>query len=98
MNFAPLNDALMVGFGEAVTLTSAGTAYPITAAYQAPWQGVTLGHVPIEIEEPELLCRSADLPAGLKRGDTVTRSGVTYSIVDIQPDDAGMTTLKLRDY
>lgn len=82
----------------------------LTAAYRGPWSGITVAGVMVEREGHELLFPTADMldtdgvtvlytgwntPAAAN-GDQITRAGVLYDIVDIQPDDGDMTSVKIQ--
>lgn len=45
---------------------------------------------------PQLLVRTADLPAGAGDGDLVTISAVAYTVRFLEPDGTGMTLIKLE--
>jgi hypothetical protein len=82
----------------------------LTACYRGPWTGVTEAGVMVEREAHELLFPTDDeldtdgvtvvypgvSPLGIKTGDQITRAGVLFDIVDIAPDDGGMTSVKIQ--
>jgi hypothetical protein len=46
-----------------------------------------------------LAVKTSDIAGiGIERRNTVTRAGLIYTIVDITPDEGGMTTLIMRRY
>jgi len=53
------------------------------------------GGVQFSIQQAMLVCRTVDL-SGVAEGSLVTISGTDYAVVDIQPDNEGMTMLVLE--
>lgn len=86
-------------FGEAITYTRGATSVPVRkAVFDANYQGVdpNTGAV-ITSTNPMLGVRLADLPGGEAReGDTVTRNGVTYRVIEQQKDSEGHARLILH--
>jgi len=72
---------------------------PIDGILNDPYLAVlTGGDVATSDSQPTFLLRSADLPAqarGGDGGDTLVVNTVTYRVVELQPDGAGMTLLTL---
>lgn len=52
---------------------------------------------------PRILCRSSDLPAGARKGDTivvvhpVTGQATSFKAVEMMPDGTGMTSVRLQE-
>lgn len=88
-------------FGAAAVYTPAATGLasdPIAGAFNDPHLAAQFGNVEISASTPIFTCRAVDLPAaaaGGDAGDTLAVGAVTYRVVDLQPDGAGMTTLTL---
>jgi hypothetical protein len=97
--FAALREGILARFGEAVIAAPQGIAAPLEGAWRAPWQGAEIGGVPTDRPQPQLLVRAEDWQAlGLGSGATVRRAGTDYTVVDSQPDQAGLLALTLRRY
>ena len=47
----------------------------------------------IEGTNPQIICKSADLPVNLAHGATVVTGGKTYSVASIQPDETQTVTV-----
>lgn len=96
---APLNDALINTFGESVEFVVGSTLLPATASYRAPWQGDTLGGLPIERLGHSLELRTSDWDAlvvqGVGEGTQVTVRGLSFRVTERSADDGGMTRLVL---
>ncbi|HLB00905.1 MAG TPA: hypothetical protein VJO14_05935 [Bacteroidota bacterium] len=52
------------------------------------------GEQGIGTSAPTALCKTADVPAAAE-GDTLTIDGMTYRILEVQPDGTGITLLIL---
>ena len=95
------NDAmrldLLQDFGETATFTdtSAGSTSSITVIltndYLAADPG---GSVEVESSSPVAIARTSDLPS-VAQGDTLLISSTTYTIKEVEPDNQGMTTVRL---
>lgn len=91
--------ALLAVYGESVQVTVGGVPTSLTGAFLAPYVGNDLRGVPINRPDPQILFHtSAWAATNAKNGDTVTRAGTTYTVVDAQPTDDGLTTVVLRKY
>nr|BAR33860.1 hypothetical protein [uncultured Mediterranean phage uvMED] len=78
------------------TDTSAGTTATITALLRNEYLEVEVeGEVGVESSAPFALARTSDVP-NVAQGDTLSVSGTTYTVVEVQPDGEGMTDLRLR--
>ena len=88
---------LLQDFGETATFTdtSAGSTSSITVIltndYLAADPG---GTVEIESSSPLAIARTSDLPS-VVQGDTLLISSTTYTIKEVEPDNQGMTTVRL---
>ena len=95
------NDAmrldLLQDFGETATFTdtsSGGTSsitVILTNDYLAADPG---GSVEVESSSPLAIARTSDLPS-VVQGDTLLISSTTYTIKEVEPDNQGMTTVRL---
>jgi hypothetical protein len=52
------------------------------------------GDMSVDSTDPAFTCAAADVP-GVKQGDTVSIRGITYNVVDPQPDGTGLIVLIL---
>ena len=78
------------------TDTSAGTTATITALLRNEYVEVEVdGEVGVESSAPFITCRSSDVPS-IAQGDTIDVSGTTYTVVEVMPDNVGMTELRMR--
>jgi len=88
---------LLQDFGETATFTdtSAGSTSSITVIltndYLAADPG---GSVEVESSSPVAIARTSDLPS-VVQGDTLLISSTTYTIKEVEPDNQGMTTVRL---
>lgn len=96
-----LTRAVRDTFPEAVVYTPAGgDAASITAVFDEAHEAVEFRDgQPVSTVQPTLWARLADLAAAPGPGDTVTlsTSGRTFEVVDVQPDGAGGATLRLLE-
>ena len=53
------------------------------------------GEATVQSSSPVAVVRTADV-SNVAHGDTLAISGVTYTIVEVSPDNEGMTQLRLR--
>lgn len=88
-------------FGGAITYTRGATSVPISkAVFDDNYQAVdpNTGAI-ITSTNPMLGIRLADLPGGeAQSGDTVTRKGITYRVIEQQPDSEGHARLILHRF
>ena len=85
-------------FGETVTFTpTSGTPEAVTGIFDAEhhFQEV-MGEKLIETSRPRLVVRSAALSADPVRTNTVAVRGVTYTVLEVQPDGQGDIELILE--
>lgn len=99
IDFTGLRAGILAAFGEPVTVTVGGVAHPLTVAWLAPHLGMDLSGVPVHRPDPQCVGRATEWAAiGAEREDSVTRAGIRYTVVDVQPDDAGLVAITLRRY
>ena len=68
----------------------------LTGIFDAEYLAIDASGYDIESRTPMLHARTSDLPA-IVNGTTVCRvGGVSYTVVESQPDGTGMTMLRLR--
>jgi len=98
MDWASHMRRILARLGEDATFTH-GTSQPssvrgmFVASYQALPAGIDMGFAS---SEPRFAAMTADLPS-VAQADTLVRGGITYRVVDIQPDDpSGLTVLQLQ--
>ena len=75
--------------------TSAGSTATITALLKREYFEETAGEATVQSSQPVAVGRTTDVP-NVVHGDTLAVSGVSYSIVEVSPDNEGMTQLRLR--
>lgn len=77
--------------GFAVTATSGAASFPVIfdAAYLSALGGI------VESTGPACMARSADVST-LVQGSSITINAVAYTVVGVEPDGTGITTLRLR--
>ena len=77
------------------TDTSATTSSTITALLKREYFAETAGDVTVESSQPVAVVRSSDV-TNVAHDDTLAISGTTYTVVEVLPDNEGMTHLRLR--
>jgi hypothetical protein len=99
VDYTAMRQSLLAVFGEPVQVMVGAVTSPLTAAYLAPYQGMDVGGVPVSRPNPQFMVDAAEWDVvGANRGDTITRNGTVYTIVDAQPTDDGLTTINVRRY
>ena len=68
---------------------------PVSGVFENPFEELELERE-LDGASYSLTVRTSDIPS-LVRGDNVLRGTTTYSVVRIQPDGEGMTTLRLSE-
>lgn len=90
---------ILARLGEDVSYTHAGGS-PVTVRgmYLAPYQSAPLGgDVILASSNPRFVALTSGLPL-VKKGDTITRGAVVYTVIVPQPDvPAGLTVLELQE-
>jgi hypothetical protein len=86
---------ILTQLGEDATCTPfGGTAATVRGVFLKPFHSLDGGL--IESSEPGFVGLTSDL-AGIKHGDPIVRSGITYTVGGIEPDGvSGLTTLRLK--
>ncbi len=82
--------------GISASVTIDGTATSISVILNKEYFAIAGESVDVDGTQPVVTCRSSDV-AGIDTSDTIAISGITYNIVNIQPDGTGMTVLILQD-
>ena len=77
------------------TDTSATSSSTITALLKREYYEETAGDATVQSSSPVAQVRTTDVPS-VVQGDTLAIDSVTYSIVEVSPDNEGMTQLRLR--
>lgn len=68
----------------------------IKAIFDNPHNDISAGgEVPFSIQECYITARTSDV-SGIGQGSTLTVSGSSYVVTDIQPDGTGMSTVMLE--
>ena len=83
------------GVSSTFTDTSASSASTITALFKREYFEESAGETTVQSSQPGAVVRTTDVP-NVVHGDTLAVSGVSYSIVEVSPDNEGMTQLRLR--
>lgn len=80
-----------VAGGFAQTATVGGSSFPVIFdnAYQAGMNAL------VETTGPICQAKTSDV-ASVVQGSTITIGGTAYTVVSVQPDGTGVTTLALR--
>jgi hypothetical protein len=68
---------------------------PLRGMFSAPWLQPELGRMKTALTEPMLALLDADA-APAQKGSVVGFAGASYTVVSIEPDGTGVTTLVLR--
>lgn len=89
--------AFLADFGVTCAYTpSGGAASNITVIFDNEYIDVdTGGSVAFAMQQPKVLCRSADV-SGIAEGDQMVISGTTYIVRVVMPDGTGMTEVMLE--
>ena len=77
------------------TDTSATSSSTITALLKREYYEESAGEATVQSSSPVAIVRTSDVPS-VVHGDTLAIDSVTYSIVEVSPDNEGMTQLRLR--
>tara|TARA_Y100001951_G_C11212965_1_gene224051 strand:+ start:79 stop:384 length:306 start_codon:yes stop_codon:yes gene_type:complete len=77
------------------TDTSAGSSSTITAMLKRDYFEEVAGESTVESSAPVAIVRSADV-TNVAHDDTLAISGTTYTVVEVMPDNEGMTQLRLK--
>jgi hypothetical protein len=97
------NGAVEYAFGEPMTYQgAAGGSYPVQGVFSEPYRRQEFdgdGGVKWITVAPSVGIRTAQLKAAVSKNDRVTRqsSGITYLIVEPQPNGIGWVNLKLKE-
>ena len=75
--------------------TSAGSTATITALLKREYFEESAGETTVQSSQPVAVVRTSDV-SNVAHGDTLAISGTTYSIVEVSPDNEGLTQLRLR--
>ncbi len=89
---------LLADFGDsAATFTdvSAGSSSTITAVLSRAYFAESVGDQTLESSQPVAMVRSSDV-SGVVQSDTLAIDSTTYTIVEVMPDNEGLTQLRLR--
>ena len=77
------------------TDTSATSSSTITALLKREYYEESAGEATVQSSSPLAIVRTSDVP-NVVHGDTLAIDSVTYSIIEVSPDNEGMTQLRLR--
>ena len=83
------------GVSSTFTDTSASSASTITAMLKREYFEESAGETTVQCSQPVAVVRTSDV-SNVAHGDTLAISGTTYSIVEVSPDNEGLTQLRLR--
>ena len=77
------------------TDTSAGSSATISAILSKAYFAEDVGTTTVESSEPMAFVRTSDV-TNVVQGDTLAIEGTTYTIVEVKPDNEGISELRLR--
>ena len=77
------------------TDTSATSSSTITALLKREYYEETAGDATVQSSSPVAHVRTSDV-SSVVQGDTLAISGTTFTIVEISPDNEGISQLRLR--
>ena len=77
------------------TDTSATSSSTITALLKREYYEESAREATVQSSSPLAIVRTSDVP-NVVHGDTLAIDSVTYSIIEVSPDNEGMTQLRLR--
>lgn len=104
VDFSRLNQAVLTAFADSrtVTVTRKGVSVEFSAIFRSPQdtlpERITRGYHGVEVQSPSLKAVSTDLDVSVVRQGAETTVGSTsYEVIDVIPDDSGMTTISLRE-
>ena len=88
---------LLSDFGSSSTFgdTSAGSSATITALLKREYFEESAGEATVQSSQPVAVVRTSDVP-NVAHGDTLAVSGTTYYVIEVSPDNEGLTQLRLR--
>lgn len=87
------------GFGEEFTYhPKVGSSLTLIGIFDAGYYAAPGGEVAVASNQPQIQYESATIPDAPIYGETVTFKGQDYTIVGIEPDGTGVTTLMLEKY
>lgn len=76
---------------------SAGTASEFVVIFNKPWgDEAGLATVDMNVADPSVICRQADIPSGAAQGDQVFIEGIWWSVRELRPDQTGLVTIDLQ--
>jgi len=75
--------------------TSAGSTSSITAMLKREYYEETAGDVTVQSSSPVAHVRTSDV-SSVVHGDTLAIDSVTYYVIEVSPDNEGITQLRLR--
>ena len=75
--------------------TSAGSTASVTAMLKREYYEETAGDATVQSSSPVAHIRTSD-GSSVVQGDTLAIDSVTYTIVEVSPDNEGITQLRLR--
>ena len=83
------------GVSSTYTDTSASSASTITAMLKREYFEESAGEATVQSSQPVAVVRTSDVN-NVAHGDTLAVSGTTYTVVEVAPDNEGLTQLRLR--
>ena len=98
-------------FGHGITVTytpQGGSASSINIILEQEYFGIDVGTVDVEGFQPIAFCKSTDIP-NIAHGDSIVapayknldgttiKAGATYKVINVQPDNTGVTQLFLEE-
>ncbi len=105
------NGYLDADFGHGMTVTytpQGGSGSSIKIILEQEYFGIDVGTVDVEGLQPIAFCKTTDVPS-VAHGDSIVapayknldgttiKAGATYKVVNVQPDNTGITQLMLEE-
>ncbi len=85
------------GFGEEFTYyPKVGPSLTLVGIFDAAYFAAPAGEIAVASNQPQMQYETAKISDGPVYGETITYKGKDYTIVNIQPDGTGVTTLLLE--
>ena len=82
--------------GKSASVSIDGTSSNIKIILNNEYFAIEGESVDVDGSQPVVTCRSSDI-LGIDTSDTITIDSIVYNIVNIQPDNTGITILILQD-
>lgn len=96
-NFNSHLDSMLEGLGEeAIYTPDGGSPVTIRGIFDSAYVAIEGESVQITGTSPRFTCKSSDIP-NIQTGDALAIYSKNYSVVEVQPDGAGVTQILLEE-